>query len=63
MSLSITHRGHKLSQPQLDALVPVLNRMMRGEIKKRDFDAECEKAMTEAGCPVPLTESQQGESL
>lgn len=52
MSFSITHRGQKLTQQQLDALVPVLNRHMHGEIKKRDLDAEFDKALEAAGCPV-----------
>lgn len=52
MSLSITHRGQKLSQTQLDALIPVLNKYMHGEIKKSDFNTEADKALAEAGCPV-----------
>lgn len=53
MSLKIIHRGHNLTQQQLDALVAMLNRYMHGEIKKRDFDAEVDKALEAAGCPVP----------
>ncbi len=53
MTLSIVHRGHELTQQQLDALIPVLNRSMRGEINKRKFEAECDKALEAAGCPVP----------
>lgn len=59
MSLSISHRGHELTQRQLDVLVPVLNRRMHGEIKERDFEAECDKALNAAGCPVPV----QGEPV
>jgi F0F1-type ATP synthase delta subunit len=51
--MKIIHRGHSLTQQQLDALVPVMNRYMHGEIKKRDFEAEVDKALEAAGCPVP----------
>lgn len=51
--MKIIHRGHVLTQQQLDALVPVLNRSMQGDIKKRDFEAECDKALEAARCPVP----------
>lgn len=51
----VIHRGHELNQQQLDALVPVLNRHMHGEIKKKDLCAEFDKALEAAGCPVVLT--------
>ena len=52
MSLSITHRGHKLTQQQLDALVPVLNERMHGKISEQEFEAAVDGALEKAGCPV-----------
>lgn len=52
MSLSITHRGQKLSQEQLDALLPVLNDNMHGKIKQGHFHAACDAALEAAGCPI-----------
>lgn len=62
MSLSIIHRWHALTQQQLDALVPVLNQHMQGKIKKRDFEAECDKALEAAGCPVSATIAKERQS-
>jgi len=59
MSLKIIHRGHELNQQQLDALVPVLNRRISGEIKNKNFEAECDKALIEAACPAPILSSKE----
>jgi hypothetical protein len=50
--------GHELTQPQLDAMVPVLNAHMAGKVSKKKFEAAIEQACREAGCPIPGTESK-----
>lgn len=57
--MSIIHRGHALTQQQLDAIVPVMNRSMHGEIKMKNLGAEIDKALEAAGCPVPADEPKQ----
>lgn len=45
--------GVKLSQPQLDAIVPVLNKWMgRPQLNKKKFNGDCRQAMNDAGCPL-----------
>lgn len=56
--MHIIHRGHELSQQQLDAIVPVLNESMHG---KQRLEAAIDKALEAAGCPVPDITAQQGE--
>lgn len=52
--MRIIHRGHELSQQQLDAIVPVLNESMRGKHRgKHRLEAAIDKALGAAGCPVP----------
>lgn len=51
--MSIILRGHQLTQPQLDAIVPVLNDSMNGKISKKKFEQACVDACAAAGCPVP----------
>lgn len=56
--MSITHRGHVLTQQQLDAIVPVLNNKMQGKIRgAKAFEAAVDKALEAAGCPVPAKPS------
>ena len=54
MTLSITLKGYKLSQDQLDAIVPVINRRMlkSPRLSLRKFEEACVKAMAESGCPL-----------
>jgi len=52
VSLSAIHRGQKLTQQQLDALVPVLNDRMHGKISEQKFEAAVDEALEKAGCPV-----------
>lgn len=52
MSLRISHRGVDLTQAQLDVVTPVLNQLMRGEIKRRDFEAAVDRALEAAGLGV-----------
>lgn len=61
--MRIIHRGHELSQQQLDAIVPVLNASMRGKHPgKKRLEAALDKALEAAGCPVPAqSAAQQGE--
>lgn len=55
--MSIILRGYKLTQPQLDAIVPVLNDHMAGRISKKKFEQACIDAIEKAGCP--LSEEQE----
>lgn len=50
--MSIILRGYKLTQPQLDAIVPVLNDHMEGKISKKKFEQACVDALDKAGCPL-----------
>lgn len=51
-TLNLTLKGMRLTQEQAKATVPVLNAVMRGEIKQKDIEEECLKAMAEAGYPL-----------
>lgn len=55
MTLRISHRGHTLTQEQLDAITPVLNAIMQDEIEDDESVrfAAIEKALKDADCPVP----------
>lgn len=50
----ITHRGHKLTQQQLNILTAQLNRMLNHEITQDQLNDELDDALEAAGCPVPL---------
>ncbi len=50
--MGINLRGFILEQPQLDALVPVLNDSMQGKISKKKFEQACVDALDNAGCPL-----------
>jgi hypothetical protein len=47
MSFSVEIKGVKLSQEQLDAIIPVLN----SNPPRKRFETLCLAAMEEAGCP------------
>lgn len=50
----IEHRGHILSRQQQDAITPVLRESMRGRFGSCKVLLEAmDKALEEAGCPVP----------
>ena len=57
MALSIEVRGQKLTQQQLDAIVPVVNDRMKKRVSAKDFESACLKAMEEAGVPLALADS------
>lgn len=45
---------YQLSQPQLDAIVPVLNMRMEGKLRtKKQFHAEIRNVCEKAKCPIP----------
>lgn len=53
--LEVIHKGVKLNQTQLDALVPVINDYMHGKIKgKKSLDAAIDKALENAGFVIEL---------
>jgi hypothetical protein len=61
MALSIKHHsGARLTQKQLDAIVPVLNKNMERPMGKNKFEKACETACSEAGVPIVLS---LGEAL
>ncbi|HGM7876966.1 TPA: hypothetical protein ACKRQV_001229 [Pseudomonas aeruginosa] len=54
--MQIIHKGHALNQAQLDAIVPVFNEVMKGHHKgRKKLEEAIDKALLEAGCPVPAT--------
>lgn len=58
--MGIRHsNGHELTQPQLDAIVPVLNAHIAGRISKKKFEPAVEEACRKAGCPIPGTDTKQ----
>lgn len=50
--MSISIKGVALNQRQLDAITPVMNRLLHGDLKQADLDAACLTAMEAAGCPL-----------
>lgn len=50
--MGINLRGFILEQPQLDAIVPVLNDHMNGKISKKKFEQACVDALEKRGCPL-----------
>jgi hypothetical protein len=52
MAFELIHNGKKLSQEQLNAIVPVLNQNMQKPMSKKKFADACEKAMRDAGVPL-----------
>lgn len=50
--MSVVCRGFILEQPQLDAIVPVINAHACGVISKKKFEQACVDAMADAGCPL-----------
>lgn len=55
MALSIKHAGVRLTQKQLDAIVPVLNKNMERSMGQYKFEKACETACRDAGVPIILT--------
>lgn len=55
-SLEITHRGQVLTQDQVNALIPVLNKRARSRMSLAKIEEECDKALEAAGCPLSLTQ-------
>lgn len=53
----IIHRGHELSQQQLDVILPVFKDHMKRRISKKKLHQGIDDALEAAGCPVP-TEQQ-----
>lgn len=52
--MSVTHRGHVLTQAQLDAMTLVLNEQLGGQHKGlKKFTAAFERKCAERGCPIP----------
>ncbi len=52
MALSIEIQGRKLTQPQLDAIVPVLNLRIQKRMGKAKFEQACIEALRAGGVPL-----------
>lgn len=61
--MSIIHNGHELTQEQLDAITPVLKDSMNGRYRtKKKFHEAIDKALQEAGCPLPVDATPETEA-
>lgn len=58
--MGINMQGHILNQRQLDAIVPVMNDLMQGKVKQKNFEAACIKALEAAGCALGYDTSMPG---
>lgn len=58
--MSIVLRGYKLNQRQLDAIVPVMNDLMRGRVSQKKFEQACVDALETAGCPLGYDTTMPG---
>lgn len=48
--MNINLKGHTLNQRQLDAIVPVMNDLMRGRVSEKKFEEASISALEAAGC-------------
>lgn len=51
--MSLLIGNHKLTQTQLDAIVPVINKSLTERMSKKRIEQECIDACEAAGCPIP----------
>jgi len=52
--MSVIHRGHELTQPQLDCFTIILNEQMNGKHRgQAKLEAALEAKCVEKGCPIP----------
>lgn len=58
--MSINMRGHILNQRQLDAIVPVMNQLMAGNVSQKKFEQACVDALEKAGCPLGYDTTMPG---
>lgn len=54
MSLTLSLHGVKLTQEQVDACVPELNKHLAGEYSMEKYILQCERAMRKAKCPLVI---------
>lgn len=59
--LSIKHKGVRLNQQQLDAIVPVVNENMQKGWPLKKFQEKIDEALAAAGCPVE--DNNDGETV
>ncbi|MCY1399786.1 hypothetical protein D9M71_148520 [compost metagenome] len=50
--MGIELKGHILNQRQLDAITPVMNSLLQGEVTQAGFEQACIDALLKAGCPL-----------
>jgi hypothetical protein len=50
--MSISLRGHKLNQRQINACANSLDELIQGRLKQSDFEDSCMAALEAAGCPI-----------
>lgn len=53
-------KGHILNQRQLDAIVPVMNELMQGNVSQKGFEKACIAALEAAGCALGYDTSMPG---
>lgn len=53
-------QGYKLNQRQLDAIVPVINRLMQGKVSQKKFESACVSALEAAGCALGYDTTMPG---
>lgn len=58
--MSINLKGHILNQRQLDAIVPVMNDLMKGKVSQKKFEQACVDALEQAGCPLGYDTTMPG---
>lgn len=58
--MSLVMQGHILNQRQLDAIVPVMNDLMHGKVKQKNFEAACIAALEAAGCALGYDTTMPG---
>lgn len=51
--MSVTVRGHRLSEAQVRAITPVMASLLRGELPLLRLEAACVEALAAAGTPLP----------
>jgi hypothetical protein len=58
--MSFVINGYTLNQRQCDAIVPVMNQLMQGKVKQKNFEAKCIEALEAAGCALGYDTTMPG---
>lgn len=52
--MSISVRGHTMTEKQLSVFIVTFNRVLAGELTREELDDALDDAFEAEGCPVPL---------